>query len=377
MSQPLSDILVVSIEQAVAAPHLTCRMADAGARVIKLERADGTGDFARGYDQHAHGQSSFFVWLNRGKESLAIDIKQPEDLALLHRLLAKADVWVQNLAPGAMERAGLGSEALREKYPQLITVDISGYGEAGPPYDELKAYDLLVQAESGLTSITGSADEPGRVGVSICDLTTGLNAYTAVLEALVERGKTGKGTSVKASLFASLADWLSAPLMAYEQSDVIWPRNALRHPIMCPYGAFSANDGSKTLVACQAEREWHRFCEHVLQDKEFANHPKAALNVKRVENRAFVEGKIEEVTSQISREEFHARLGKADIAFGAVNTMPDLSVHGALQRITVGTPNGPISYPAPPTTRGARRDDYGPAPGYDEHGVKVRAEFGG
>lgn len=377
MSQPLSDLLVVSLEQAVAAPHLTCRMADAGARVIKLERADGTGDFARGYDQHAHGQSSFFVWLNRGKESLAIDIKQPEDLALLHRMLAKADVWVQNLAPGAMERAGLGSETLRAKYPRLITVDISGYGDAGPPYDEMKAYDLLVQAESGLTSITGSADEPGRVGVSICDLTTGLNAYTAVLEALIERGKTGKGSGVKASLFASLADWLSAPLMAYEQSNVIWPRNALRHPIMCPYGAFSANDGSKTLVACQAEREWHRFCEHVLQDKEFANHPKAVLNVKRVENRAFVEGKIEEVTSQISREEFHARLRKADIAFGAVNTMPDLSVHGALKRITVGTPNGPISYPAPPTIRGEARDDYGPAPGYDEHGARIRAEFTG
>ena len=376
MTHPLSDILVVSLEQAVAAPHLTCRMADAGARVIKLERADGTGDFARGYDQHAHGQSSFFVWLNRGKESLAIDIKNPEDMALLHRLLAKADVWVQNLAPGAMERASLGSEALRAQYPRLITVDISGYGEAGPPYDEMKAYDLLVQAESGLTSITGSADEPGRVGVSICDLTTGLNAYTAVLEALIERGKTGRGTGVKASLFASLADWLTAPLIAYEQSDVIWPRNALRHPIMCPYGAFSANDGSKTLVACQAEREWHRFCEHVLQDKDFANHPKAAVNVKRVENRAFVESRIEEVTSQISREEFHARLRKADIAFGAVNTMPDLSVHGALQRITVGTPNGPISYPAPPATRGAPRDDYGPAPGYDEHGGKIRAEFG-
>ena len=376
MTQPLSDILVVSLEQAVAAPHLTCRMADAGARVIKLERADGTGDFARGYDQHAHGQSSFFVWLNRGKESLAIDIKNPEDMTLLHRLLAKADVWVQNLAPGAMERAGLGSEALRAQYPRLITVDISGYGEAGPPYDEMKAYDLLVQAESGLTSITGSADEPGRVGVSICDLTTGLNAYTAVLEALIERGKTGRGTGVKASLFASLADWLTAPLIAYEQSDVIWPRNALRHPIMCPYGAFSASDGSKTLVACQAEREWHRFCEHVLQDKDFANHPKAAVNVKRVENRAFVESRIEEVTSQISRDEFHARLRKADIAFGAVNTMPDLSVHGALQRITVGTPNGPISYPAPPATRGAPRDDYGPAPGYDEHGGKIRAEFG-
>jgi len=375
MSQPLSDLLVLSLEQAVAAPHLTCRMADAGARVIKLERADGAGDFARGYDQHAHGMSSYFVWLNRGKESLAIDIKNPEDVALLHRLLAKADVWVQNLAPGAMERAGLGSETLRKTYPRLITVDISGYGEAGPPYDTMKAYDLLVQAESGLTSITGSPEEPGRVGVSICDLTTGLNAYTAVLEALIERGKTGKGTGVKASLFASMADWLSSPLIAYEQSDVIWPRNALRHPLMCPYGAFSSNDGAKTLVACQAEREWVRFCEHVLQDKGFASHPQAETNVIRVANRAFVEGKIEAVTSRISREEFHTRLRKADIAFGAVNTMPELSAHGALRRITVGTPNGDIAFPAPPAIRGAARDDYGPAPAYDQHGPKIREEF--
>ena len=375
MSQPLTDLLVISLEQAVAAPHLTCRMADAGARVIKLERADGTGDFARGYDQHAHGMSSYFVWLNRGKESLAIDIKNLDDVALLHRLLAKADVWVQNLAPGAMERAGLGSATLRAKYPRLITVDISGYGDAGPPYDEMKAYDLLVQAESGLTSITGSPEEPGRVGVSICDLTTGLNAYTAVLEALIERGITGKGSGVKASLFASMADWLASPLMAYEQSDVIWPRNALRHPLMCPYGAFSSNDGSRTLVACQAEREWHRFCEHVLRDKDFALHPKAATNIIRVENRAFVEGKIEAVTSQISRDEFHARLRKADIAFGAVNTMPELSVHGALRRITVGTPNGDISHPAPPVIRGEARDDYGPAPAYNEHGLKIREEF--
>jgi itaconate CoA-transferase len=375
MSQPLSDLLVVSLEQAVAAPHLTCRMADAGARVIKLERADGSGDFARGYDKHAHGHSSYFVWLNRGKESAAIDIKKPEDMALLHRLLAKADVWVQNLAPGAMERAGIGSATLREMYPRLITVDISGYGDVGPPYDEMKAYDLLVQAESGLTSITGSPEEPGRVGVSICDLTTGLNAYTAVLEALIHRGITGKGSGVKASLFASMADWLSSPLMAFEQSDVIWPRNALRHPLMCPYGAFSANDSSRTLVACQAEREWVRFCEHVLQEPDFALHPKAENNVIRVENRAFVEGKIEEVTSQISREEFHARLRKADIAFGAVNTMPELSDHGALRRITVGTPGGPISHPAPPTTRGEARDDYGPSPAYDQHGTTIREEF--
>jgi crotonobetainyl-CoA:carnitine CoA-transferase CaiB-like acyl-CoA transferase len=375
MSKPLSDLLVVSLEQAVAAPYLTCRMADAGARVIKLERADGFGDFARGYDQHAHGMSSYFVWLNRGKESLAIDIKQPEDLALLHRLLAKADVWIQNLAPGAMDRAGLGSDTLRAKYPQLITVDISGYGDAGAPYNEMKAYDLLVQAESGITAITGSPEEPGRVGVSICDLTTGLNAYTAVLEAVVERAKTGKGSGIKASLFGSMADWMAAPLMAYEQSGAIWPRNALRHPLMCPYGAFPSNDGSRTLVACQNEREWVRFCEHVLQDPDFARDPKAETNVIRVENRAYVEGRIEQTTSQISRDEFHARLRKGDIAYGAVNTIPDVSKHGALRRITVGTPNGNISYAAPAVIRGAARDDYGPAPGYDQHGTKIREEF--
>jgi len=375
MSKPLSDIFVVSLEQAVAAPHLTCRMADAGARVTKLERADGAGDFARGYDQHAHGMSSYFVWLNRGKESLALDIKKPEDMALLHRLLAKADVWVQNLAPGAMNRAGLGSVTLREKYPRLITVDISGYGNAGPPYDEMKAYDLLVQAESGITAITGSPEEPGRVGVSICDLTTGLNAYTAVLEALIDRGRTGRGAGIQASLFGSMADWMAAPLMAYEQSGAIWPRNALRHPLMCPYGAFSSSDGSKTLVACQNEREWVRFCEHVLHDPGFAKDPRAETNVIRVANRSYVEGRIEESTRQITREEFHARLRQGDIAYGAVNTIPDVSQHGALRRITVGTPNGEISYPAPAAIRGEPRDDYGPAPGYDEHGMKIREEF--
>jgi len=176
-------------------------------------------------------------------------------------------------------------------YPQSITVDISGYGEAGPPYDKMKAYDLLVQAESGLTSITGSPEESGRVGISICDLTTGLNAYTAVLEALIERSNTGRGTCVKASLFASMADWLASPLIAYEQSKTIRPRNALRHPLMCPYGAFSSNDGSKTLVACQNEREWVRFCEYVLEDSDFAGHPQAAGNVGRVEHRAFIEGR--------------------------------------------------------------------------------------
>lgn len=369
--------MVVSLEQAVAAPFLTCRMADAGARVIKLERADGAGDFARGYDKHAHGHSSYFVWLNRGKESVAIDIKKPEDMDLLHRLLAKADVWIQNLAPGAMERAGLGSEALREKYKQLITVDISGYGDAGAPYDQMKAYDLLVQAESGITSITGSPEEPGRVGVSICDLTTGLNAYTAVLEAIIERSKTGRGTGVKASLFGSMADWMAAPLMAWEQSGVEWPRNALRHPLMCPYGAFPTSEGARTLVACQNEREWQRFCEFVLQDKTFASDPKAATNVIRVANRAYVEARIEETTRTITREEFHSRLRAGDLAYGAVNTIPDVSKHGALRRITVGSPGGDISYPAPAVIRGQARDDYGPAPAYDEHGARVRAEFGG
>ncbi|MCA8930471.1 MAG: CoA transferase, partial [Alphaproteobacteria bacterium] len=216
----------------------------AGARVIKLERKEG--DFARGYDDTAKGLSSFFVWLNRGKESLAIDIKAEGDRALLHRLLSKADVWVQNLAPGAVERAGFGSASLRERYPRLITVDISGYGGAPEPYDAMKAYDLLVQAESGLMSVTGSPEEPARVGISVCDLTTGINGLTGVLQALYQRERSGRGAAVQVSMFDAMADLMAAPIMFRQFADRDWPRTGLRHNVLVPYGAYATGDGRLT-----------------------------------------------------------------------------------------------------------------------------------
>ena len=231
MHTPLDGLLVVSLEQAVAAPYCSSRLADAGARVIKIERPEG--DFARGYDKAAKGLSSYFVWLNRGKQSLVADIKQPEDAALLHRILARADVFIQNLAPGAAARAGFGSEALRERYPRLITVDISGYGDTGD-YATMKAYDLLVQAESGLAMITGHPAGPGRVGVSACDIACGMAAHAGVLEALIERGITGRGKGLKVSLFDGMADWMNVPLLFYEGTGEAPERLGLAHPSICP-----------------------------------------------------------------------------------------------------------------------------------------------
>jgi itaconate CoA-transferase len=249
--RPLEGLLVVALEQAVAAPYCSSRLADAGARVIKIERPEG--DFARGYDASVGGLSSYFVWLNRGKQSLVADIKNPDDSALLHRLLAKADVFIQNLAPGAAERAGFGSEDLRRLYPRLITVDVSGYG-AGHSYTEMKAYDLLVQAESGLASITGHPAGPGRVGVSVCDIACGMAAHAAVLEALIARGITGEGSRLEVSLFDGMADWMNVPLLYFEGTGKAVERVGLAHPSICPYGAFETADGKLVLISIQNER---------------------------------------------------------------------------------------------------------------------------
>src|SRR5215210_1442741 len=256
---PLEGLKVIAVEQAVAAPFCSSRLADAGAHVLKVERAEG--DFARGYDAAARGQSSYFVWLNRGKESIVLDIKKPGDKALMARMLACADVFIQNLAPGAMARAGFGSAALRERHPRLITVDISGYGEEGE-YASMKAYDLLVQAESGLAHVTGRAEGPGRVGVSACDIACGMHSYAAVLEALLERGITGRGKGIAVSLFDGMADWMTVPLLQYEGTGRNPPRIGLAHPSICPYGAFETKDGQLVLIAIQNEREWARSEEH-------------------------------------------------------------------------------------------------------------------
>src|SRR3954454_23820401 len=304
-SQPLKGLLVVSMEQAVAAPYCASRLADAGARVIKIERAEG--DFARAYDAVAKGQSSYFVWLNRGKESLCLDIKAPKDKALLERLIGRADVFIQNLAPGAMTRAGFGSAALREQHPRLITVDISGYGEQGE-YAAMKAYDLLVQAESGLASVTGRAEGPGRVGVSACDIACGMHSYAAVLEALIERDITGRGKGIAISLFDGMADWMSVPLLQYEGTGKNPPRIGLAHPSICPYGAFETRDGQLVLIAIQNEREWASFSEHFLGEADLPQREGFRSNNERVANRPMVDAHTGAVFAALTREECAAKL---------------------------------------------------------------------
>ena len=332
--RPLEGLLVVSIEQAVAAPFCTARLVEAGARVIKVERP--AGDFARGYDQAALGDSSYFVWINQGKESVVLDFKTPADAELLHALIAKADIFVQNLAPGALERAGFGSASLRGKNPRLITCDISGYGEA-EAVKELKAYDLLVQAESGLVDISGGPGERGRIGVSISDIGTGMTAHAAVLEALIKRSVTGKGSGVSMSLFDVTAEWMTVPLIHAEHGKGAPTRGGLHHPSIAPYGAYQTSDGIDTIVSIQNEREWIRYCEIVLQNPSIAIHKKFANNNLRVENRAALDAEIEAIVGSIDAFEYRSRLAKADLAFGAVNTIADLANHIALRRRRIRT----------------------------------------
>ncbi len=371
---PLAGLLVVSLEQAVAAPYCSSRLADAGARIIKLERPEG--DFARGYDRAAKGLSSYFVWLNRGKESLTIDIKEPADAALLHRILARADVFIQNLAPGAAARAGFGSAELRARYPRLITVDISGYGETGA-YASMKAYDLLVQAESGLAMVTGRPEGPGRVGVSACDIACGMSAHAGVLEALIERGITGRGKGIAVSLFDGMADWMNVPLLFYEGTGQAPERMGLAHPSICPYGAFALADGALVLISIQNEREWGEFCAIFLDDPHLPKRPGFETNVIRVAHRAEVDAHIAAVFAKYDRAGAAARLRAANTAFGFVNDVAAFSHHPALRRAVVETPNGPVSIAAPPI-RGSDGDRVlGPVPAIGQHAAAIRAEFAG
>lgn len=372
MGRPLEGVLVLALEQAVAAPYCSCRLADAGARVIKVERTEG--DFARFYDRAVGDLSSYFVWLNRGKQSLVADIKESRDSALLHAILARADIFIQNLAPGATARAGFGSAQLRARYPSLITVDISGYADEGA-YADMKAYDLLVQAESGLASVTGHPAGPGRVGVSICDIACGMSAYAAVLEALIERGQTGRGQSLRASLFDSVADWMNVPLLQYEASGKAPARLGLAHPTICPYGAFSMADGTCVLIAIQNEREWLDFCVHFLDEPDLPLRDGYESNVRRVTNRAAVDARIAATFAQLTRQQATVKLRAAATAFGFVNDIAGLAAHPALRRVPVNTPNGPATLAAPPvmTDDGARA--LGAVPALGEHSEAIRAEF--
>ena len=369
MTLPLSGLLVVSLEQAVAAPMCTCRLADAGARVIKVERPEG--DFARGYDDLVHGQSSYFVWLNRGKESVVLDLAKAADKVLLAAMIARADVFVQNLKPGAIAKLGFEIARLRREHPRLICCSITGFGETGP-LAMRKAYDMLIQAESGLASITGTS-EPSRVGVSVVDIAAGMNAYESILEALIARQRTGDGAALSVSMFDAMADWMTVPLLQQEAGAP--PRRiGLAHTSISPYGAFRSRDGVNILISIQSDREWRVLAERVLGDPALAADPNFASNVERVKRRAQTDGSVAKTFGMLDAAVLEQKLVAADIAFARVNTPADLSHHPHLRRITVGTPNGLVSYPAPPRHDADMRR-YRPVPAVGEHTDKVRVEF--
>ncbi|MCT4368849.1 CoA transferase [Yangia mangrovi] len=362
MTLPLTGLKVVAVEQAVAAPFATSRLADAGAEVIKIERPEG--DFARGYDDVAAGQSSYFVWLNRGKTSVALDLRSEAGRTELARLLEDADVLVQNLKRGALGRLGFTPERLARDYPRLITCSITGYGEGGPMADR-KAYDLLIQAESGLCSITGGPTEPARVGMSVVDVATGATAHAAILEALIARGITGRGAAISVSMFDVMAEWMTVPLLNHEGGKTP-KRVGLAHPSISPYSAFETSDGQLILISIQSDREWRMLCEHFLQRPELGRDPRFATNVARVENRPETDGLVAEAFASMSHEAAMAALDRADVAMASVNGMAGLSAHPHLRRIRVDTPNGAVFLPAPaPRVTGETRS-YGPVPALPE-----------
>src|SRR5438270_6302512 len=315
MTLPLSGVLVVSLEQAVAAPTCACRLADAGARVIKIERPEG--DFARGYDKLARGESAYFVWLNRGKESVVLDLAKDDDKALLDRMLAKADVFIQNLKPGAVGKLGFAIERLRRDYPKLICCSISGFGESGP-FAKRKSYDLLVQAESGLASVTGGPEAPARVGVSVTDVAAGMNAYEAVLEAIIGRGRTGQGAAISVSLFDAMADWMTVPLLHHEGGKSP-KRLGLAHPSIAPYGVFKSKDGADILISIQNDREWRILAKDVMGDAPLAADPRFATVADRVKIRPATDGKVAAAFATMDIATRSDNLEAADIAFGRVN----------------------------------------------------------
>jgi formyl-CoA transferase len=371
MTLPLEGLLVVSVEQAVAAPHCTCKLADAGARVIKVERPEG--DFARRYDALVHGESAYFVWLNRGKQSVVLDLGKTEDKALLEAMLGKADVFVQNLKPGALAKLGFAFERLRKDHPRLICCSISGYGESGP-YAQRKAYDMLIQAESGLSSITGGPEAPARAGVSVVDIAAGMNAYEAILEALLVRARTGDGAAIAISMFDAMADWMTVPLLQHEGGDTP-KRIGLAHTSISPYGAFKTRDGGDVLISIQNDREWRILAEHVLGDKALAADPNFATNVERMKRRPETDGRVAAAFATMDVEPLVEKLARYDIAFGRINDPELLGKHPHLRRITVDSPTGPVSMPAPTAIHDGVSRSYGAVPALGEHSEMVRKEF--
>jgi itaconate CoA-transferase len=375
---PLKGITVVSVEQAVAAPFATRQLADLGARVIKIERPDG-GDFARGYDTRVHGLSSYFVWLNRSKESLTLDLKRPICAGILERLLSGADVFVQNLAPGAADRLGTLSSQLRERHPRLIVCNLSGYGSSGP-YAGKKAYDLLVQSEVGLLSITGSEEEPARVGVSIADIAAGMYAYTGILTALLSRTATGQGATLEVSLFDALAEWMGQPAYYAGDGNAPPPRSGANHASIAPYGPFRAGDGAAVLLGIQNGREWTRFCVDVLRQPELVDDERFATNTRRVEHRADLHASIESVFSGLTAAEIVERIESAGIASARMNSVGEFLEHPQLTSRDawreIGSPAGLLRALIPPVRMEGVEPLMGGVPALGQHTDAILEELG-
>jgi len=376
--QPLEGITVVALEQAVAAPFATRQLADLGARVIKVERPQ-VGDFARGYDRTVHGQASYFVWLNRGKQSVALDLKNPDDLAVVTALLAGADVFVQNLAPGAVERLGLGAGQLRARYPRLITCSVSGYGEGGPD-ERRKAYDLLVQCETGLLAITGDSTNPAKVGISVADIAAGMYAYSGILTALYERERTGAGTSFSVAMLDALGEWMSQPVYFGGYGGPAVRRTGARHASIAPYGPYRTGDGARVFLGVQNDREWEVLCRKVLLRPELADDPRYRHNPDRVEQNEELTGIIEAALADVGVEQALERLDAAGIACARLRTPREFADHPQLAARdrwrAVDTPGGPIRALLPPVTVPGRFPVMGPVPALGAHTATVRRELG-
>lgn len=376
--RPLDGITVVSLEHAIAAPYCTRQLADLGARVIKIERA-GEGDFARHYDDRVSGLCSHFVWVNRSKESVALDLKSPAAAGVMERLLANADVFVQNLAPGAAARLGLSAKALQERHPGLIVCDISGYGADGP-YRDRKAYDLLIQSEAGFLSVTGTAEEPAKAGSSIADIAAGMYAYTSILSALLLRGRTGRGSSIDVSMLESLCEWMGYPLYyAYDGASPP-PRLGASHATIFPYGPFQAGDGRTVMLGLQNEREWSAFCAVVLEQPGLATDPRFASNALRNQRRNELRGLILDTFAGLTAAQVRERLDRAQIANAAVNDMHDVWRHPQLAArgrwTEVGSPAGPLPALLPPGINHSFEPRMDPIPRLGEHTAAVLRELG-
>ena len=376
--RPLEGITVVALEQVIAGPFATRQLAELGARVIKIERP-GSGDASRGYDRTVKGLSSHFVWTNRSKESLALDVKHPAAAEILRKLVTKADVFLQNLAPGAVERLGLGAEALRKEHPRLIWCGISGYGPAGP-YAGKKAYDLLVQCEAGLLSVTGTPEAPAKAGIPVADIAAGMYAFSSVLAALIRRGRTGEGSTLDITMFEALGEWMGFPAYFTAYGGSAPPRSGAHHATIVPYGPFRAGDGNTVFLSVQNERELARFCDHVLEKPQLMKDERFSTGPARQQNRDAFHTEVEHVFSRLNAEEVIRRLEKADIANARLNSMDEFWRHPQLEARErwrrVGSPAGELAMLKPPFNLDGLEPRMDPIPGVGQHTGAILAELG-